>query len=180
MPILENPQHELFAQEMAKGASQQEAYKAAGYKGDNPRAIAASASRLLKSANVTARIADLMRQAADRVVLDRSWVLQRLMRNAQIALGEVPVTVSIKHKDEDGNVSYSDMEIINRDAAAANKALELLGKTSEARLFADSSGLPGDDARVIDAQPQALSDDHLRELTKRYASPLKMIEGGKV
>ena len=31
MPLLDNPRHEIFAQELAKGTSQKEAYVSAGY-----------------------------------------------------------------------------------------------------------------------------------------------------
>ena len=34
MAVLENPRHEIFAREIAKGASQREAYRAAGYEGE--------------------------------------------------------------------------------------------------------------------------------------------------
>lgn len=62
MPILANPQHEIYAQERAKGATQIAAYRTAGYEGDD-----AHASRLHRRPGVEERIAELMAEAAVQV-----------------------------------------------------------------------------------------------------------------
>lgn len=54
MPALENPKHERFAQGLAKGKSQAEAYADAGYKPSEP-----NASRLTRNDKVQARVAEL-------------------------------------------------------------------------------------------------------------------------
>jgi phage terminase small subunit len=64
MPALENARHERFAQELAKGASQTDAYLAAGYKGDKT-----AASRLSTNVNVQQRIAELKAKAAERTII---------------------------------------------------------------------------------------------------------------
>ena len=71
MPALTNPRHELFAQAIVKGASQREAYKAAGYPVKSDAGADASASRLLGGAEVNARIAELQSRAAERTVLTK-------------------------------------------------------------------------------------------------------------
>ena len=59
MPLLDNPKHEIFAQELAKGATQEEAYETAGYKPSRQHA-----SRLATNGNIGP-------------VLLRSWAAQR-------------------------------------------------------------------------------------------------------
>jgi len=54
MPALENPKHERFAQAIAKGKSQAEAYESAGYAPSEPHA-----SRLASNGKVQARVAEL-------------------------------------------------------------------------------------------------------------------------
>ena len=61
MPVLSNPKHEAFAQGLAKGRSQAEAYAEAGYKPSEPHA-----SRLASSGKVAARVAELLELAVER------------------------------------------------------------------------------------------------------------------
>jgi phage terminase small subunit len=68
VPVLENARHERFAQELAKGASQTDAYIAAGYRGDRT-----AASRL--ATKVNNRVAELKGAAAEKSELDMSYVL---------------------------------------------------------------------------------------------------------
>lgn len=113
MAVLPNAKWELFAQEIAKGKDGSEAIIAAGYK-TNPRAASVSANRLLKDANVRARIDELLakrdeieREATEKAVealaIDKGWVMSQLVENVQMAKTA-------------------------GDLAPANKALELLGK----------------------------------------------------
>jgi Terminase small subunit len=64
MPILQNSRHELFAQEIAKGRSQREAYLTAGYITKSDGATDANASRLLSNAKVANRIREIQTEAA--------------------------------------------------------------------------------------------------------------------
>ena len=54
MPVLKNARHELFAQELAKGQSQEQAYKSAGYRGNRHHA-----SRLVTKDHIRERVAEL-------------------------------------------------------------------------------------------------------------------------
>ena len=63
MPILDNARHERFAQELAKGASQLEAYRLAGYE-----PVEANASRLIRNDKVSSRVAELKAAAAERTI----------------------------------------------------------------------------------------------------------------
>ena len=106
MPVLDNPRHEAFAQALAKGKSATDAYQEAGYKGDRT-----AASRLSSNVNIGQRVAELQEMVADRVVVDREWVLSKLIENAK--------------NNQESNPN------------ASNKALELIGK--ELGMFIDRS-----------------------------------------
>lgn len=125
MPALENPKHERFAQELAKGKSQAEAYLLAGYAASEPHA-----SRLASNGKVEGRVAEILERAATRAEVSKSWVMERLMRNAQMCLGEEPLVVPVSEGTEP-------VAEYRRDPAAANTALQLLGK--ELGMFVDRS-----------------------------------------
>lgn len=72
MPVLPDPQHEAFAQNLAKGMAQYDAYMAAGYKAKG-NAAKVNASRLLTNANVRARVTELTEKAAEKVVDDSAF-----------------------------------------------------------------------------------------------------------
>jgi hypothetical protein len=83
-------------------------------------------------------ITTLRAQAAKQATLTRAWVLQRLMRNAEVSLGERTIKLRVQRKDKQtGKIEVSDIEVSAHDAAAANRALELLGKTDEVQLFTE-------------------------------------------
>lgn len=73
MPPLDNPRHERFAQELAKGAAASTAYIAAGYKGDRT-----AASRLSTNVNLQARIAELQSKAAEKAVVTVEDIARQL------------------------------------------------------------------------------------------------------
>lgn len=123
MPVLDNSRHELFAQEIAKGATQIEAYVKAGYEPIEP-----NASRLIRNAKVSARIAEIKAAAAERVEIDEAYVLSTIKdtverckqaepvrdRKGEIVLTETP----------DGSVAPA--YVFN--APSVLKGAELLGK----------------------------------------------------
>jgi phage terminase small subunit len=147
MSILQNPRHERFAQELAAGKSQADAYETAGYKGDRT-----AASRLSTNVNVQDRVAELQGRAAEGVVLTRQWVIERLVENANRAMQAEAVT------DSDGESTGE----YRYEGSVANRALELLGK--ELGMFVDRtenmnvntsyvvSGEPVDDVEQWEAE----------------------------
>jgi phage terminase small subunit len=103
-----------------------------------PATVNRKAAELLANGKITARIGQLRDEAAKQATLTRAWVLQRLMRNAEVSLGERTIKLRVQRKDkETGKVEVSDIEVSAHDAAAANRALELLGKTDEVQLFTE-------------------------------------------
>lgn len=81
MAALTNAKHELFAQALAKGKSQAEAYAAAGYAPSEP-----NASRLTSNDKVKTRLAELQERAAIRVELTVADILAELEEARQSAL----------------------------------------------------------------------------------------------
>ena len=92
MSALKNTRHERFAQELAKGKSQRQSYVIAGYKThiSNP-------SKLAKDKRIVARVAELgserakidamaVEKAAETLGIDKTWVMARLVENAERAL----------------------------------------------------------------------------------------------
>lgn len=63
MPILDNPKHELFAQELSRGLSATEAYERAGYTSNRHNAAA-----LLRKEHISARVKELQAVVAEKAV----------------------------------------------------------------------------------------------------------------
>lgn len=81
MPALDNPRHERFAQELAKGKSASEAYVAAGY-GESRSA----ASRLSTNVNVQARLAELQERSAKKTEVTLETLTAELDEAREIAI----------------------------------------------------------------------------------------------
>jgi hypothetical protein len=107
---LKNQRHELFAQHIASGKNGYEAYVLCGYV---PSRF--NASRLKTSDNVQRRIMEILSSSAERVEVDRAWVLKRLAEQVDRSMAVVV--------DEEGVRPAATYH-----PAAANKALELLGR----------------------------------------------------
>ncbi len=125
MPVLENPRHEIFAREIAKGASQREAYRAAGFEGDD-RSMDANAARLIAVDKVAARVQEIQAAAAKRAEIT---IERTLLELAKIGFADIRKAVrwgeGIAVKDAEGNEAISngvamlDSAEIDDDTAAA-------------------------------------------------------------
>lgn len=82
MPVLKNARHEKFAQELAKGKSQSEAYKLAGYDATG-NAAETAAARLIRNVQVSARVLELKERAAERTIVTVESITQRLLKIAE-------------------------------------------------------------------------------------------------
>jgi hypothetical protein len=74
LPCLSNPKHERFAQGLAKGLTQVEAYEEAGYKPDT-----GAAARLSVNVSLKARVAELQERAAIRTEITVASITERLL-----------------------------------------------------------------------------------------------------
>lgn len=133
MGALSNARHERFAQELAKGKSALEAYEVAGY-----RPNSGNAATLKADQSISTRVAELIEEqseiaraatemAAERLSIDREWVLGQLVENANRAMQAVAV------KGNDGAATGE----FRYEGSVANRALELIGK--ELGMFIDRS-----------------------------------------
>jgi adenosyl cobinamide kinase/adenosyl cobinamide phosphate guanylyltransferase len=90
---LKNVRHERFAQELAKGKSQLEAYVAAGYKPDR-----GAATRLSANVSVRDRVLELTKMTTEKVVektgIDAAWVLKKAAELHATALKEKQFSVA--------------------------------------------------------------------------------------
>lgn len=135
------PKQEAFALAYVTLGNASEAYRSAyNCKPDaKPAAITVEASKLLSNPNVALRVAELQERASAKVVLNRAWVLERLMRNVE----------------EGHKIS---------DLAASNKALELLGKTDELAMFVERQNVTSDNRHHHSAEPLSPFAQHLAEM----------------
>lgn len=88
MAALSNPKHERFAQALAKGMTQAEAYADAGYKPSE-----SNASTLRSNQKVQARLAELQERAAVRTEITVASITERLLAIATKAekSGDAPM-----------------------------------------------------------------------------------------
>jgi phage terminase small subunit len=110
------PKQEAFVHAYLEAGNASEAYRRT-YNVDpgcKPNTIEKRACELLQNGKVAGRLRELRERSAAQAVLSRAWIIDRLMRNADKAL---------------------ELE----DVTGSNKALELLGKTDEMRLFLERS-----------------------------------------
>lgn len=77
---LKNERHERFAQELAKGALQKDAYATAGYRGGDNQA-----SRLAADERVRARVAELQLRAAVRTEITVADIARQLDEDREFA-----------------------------------------------------------------------------------------------
>lgn len=113
MPVLKNAKHERFAQELAQGKTADEAYVLAGYKENRGNAATLKANQ-----SVLDRLAEILERAAERVEVDKAWVIERLVENANRAMQAEAA------KDREGNPTGE----YRYEGSVANRALELVGK----------------------------------------------------
>lgn len=162
MPALKNQKHEAFVQGLLKGMTADAAYEAAGYA---PNRF--NASRLKTSENIKRRLEELQNLVTERVVkavaVDRQWVIETLLRNARICMGDEKVKIA---RVKDGMVN--EFEITARDAAQANAALKLLGQIPEVALFSEVQATEVNVSVTTGPTPVAPEADRIAEITKRF------------
>jgi hypothetical protein len=128
--VLPNAKHEVACQLRASGKTPEEAYAGAGYARDQ-----GNARKFFLKPDIRRRVTELQQQSAAVVGISREFVVKNLVLNAEIAMGTVPVKIiRLKKKprgeaaDPEAAPETETIEITQRDAGAANRALELLGK----------------------------------------------------
>ena len=157
--------HERFAQLLADGLSQHEAYLRAGFRCSSAKVARAAATNLLKrNVNIRERVATILAgreqvkarataQAVETTAMDKTWVLQALRRVYDMAIEAVPVL----------NTKGEPTGRYRADLGAANRAAELIGK--EQGMFVERREVKGADA--VDALLAQVPTDVLRLMERR-------------
>lgn len=104
----------------------------------------------------------------EELALTRAWVIERMMRNAMICMGEEKVTTHriLKVKGQNGqpdSFTAVEIEVFERDAAGANTALGLLAKEL------DKLEPPGTNTDQADSDaPAVASNPQLEEAMRNF------------
>lgn len=120
MPVLSNSKHERFAQELAKGATQTDAYTKAGYKPSEQHA-----SRLARNGKVRDRVAELQERGAKRCEITIESLTQMLIEDRTFAksLGQSATCVSAVN-----SIAKLNGLVIERQVTATTSLEEVLKK----------------------------------------------------
>lgn len=86
MPVLRNPKHEIFSQELAKGCDKQEAAVSAGY---SRKSASQTASYLVKKPEILARVSEINARIVEKSEWDAARVLIRLGEQAEADILEL-------------------------------------------------------------------------------------------
>lgn len=123
---------EAFCLAVAKGMTQADAYRSAYNAGNmKPDTIQRNACKLMKDNKVSTRVealrAPVAEKAMEKAAIDKAWVMQRLVKVSDMGMQAEPVV------DNEGIPTGE----YKQNLAAANKALELIGK--ELGMFVERS-----------------------------------------
>ena len=143
-------QQESFAQLVASGRSQADAYRAA-YPASQEwksEALYAQSSALAADSKVAVRVktlrAIITQQAIDEAATDKAWVMRRLKTVAERCMQAAPVL------DKKGNPVMvetpegEEVPAFTFNSMGANRALELIGKENAMFVERKETGKPGD------------------------------------
>lgn len=138
---------ETFARLLAEGKmTQEQCYREAGYvtEGGSGRNASAAANRPL----IKARVDELLAKAERKTVLNIAYVLDGLKTVAEASMERHPIMVA-------------DGQIVDKlaDAPAANRALELLGKTMGAFIDRTQIDLSESTRKYIERLVQIVVDE---------------------
>jgi hypothetical protein len=138
MPVLKNTRHEAFAQALAKGSSQEDAYAEAGFKPHRQ-----NASRLITNDDVRRRVTELQSKTVKKVEITVESLAGELEEARALALAEKQTSAAV--------------------SATMGKA-KLFGLGSETRKLTGTIQVVSITAKQLDA----LNDDELAVLEAAY------------
>lgn len=138
MAELKSPKEERFCREYVIDYNGTKAAIRAGYKETN---AANQATRMLKKAEVSARVRELQQEVAQRLMLSQDYVVTQLVETYNQCKEATPV---LKYNYETGEMEETGK--YQFDGKNAIKALELLGK--HLGMFDKAKKEPGDSEGV--------------------------------
>eukprot|EP00456_Euglypha_rotunda_P042666 TRINITY_DN33316_c0_g1_i10.p1 TRINITY_DN33316_c0_g1~~TRINITY_DN33316_c0_g1_i10.p1 ORF type:complete len:218 (+),score=49.37 TRINITY_DN33316_c0_g1_i10:26-679(+) len=149
MPVLDNTRHELFAQGVAKGKSQRDAYRGAGFESESDESVDAAASRLLSDVRVKARVTELLELGAKRAAITVERVAVEL---AKIGFADIRKAVRWSNQMRAKNMDDVVGDIIARghgDAPVVDDGEDIQEVLESAVLLVPSDDLDEDTAAAI-------------------------------
>jgi len=141
MPILSNSRHELFAQELAKGATADEAYQLAGYKANRGNASTLKANQI-----VADRVAEILAAGAERAEItvhdiaaqldeDRAFAREKVAPAAaiQATMGKAKVLGLLVERMEHTGKDGGPIETVKSDREVAKDIAFVLARGAKAQ-----------------------------------------------
>lgn len=142
MGVLENTRHECFAHEFLIDRNMTQAAIRAGY---SERSARSQGNRLMKKADILARVRELQHEQCERLCMNADWVLLNLAKVVDQSMQAEPVMAmdpASRQMVETGEYVF--------DSKGANRALELIGK---------HMGMFGDKLKIENAVPVVIVND---------------------
>lgn len=122
MPVLKNPKHERFCQEIAKGTSHAKAWITAGYQ-TNANAASVSATRMLKQPSIANRVNELLERKAEIDIkateraIEKTGITKAAVLEELAKIGFANMLDYIKPQAD--GYAYVDLSKLTREQAAA-------------------------------------------------------------
>ncbi len=138
MPILTNPRHERFCQELAQGKSATQAYINAGYDVGSDKSANEASSRLSRNVKVQARLRELQ----GKLAADVEVTVQSLLREA----------AEIQHAAKDAGQMSAAVAALTVKAKLAGKLIDRK-ETGAPGEFGELDGMDADQLRAFVARP---------------------------
>lgn len=129
MPVLKKARHELFAQEVAKGAKLGAAYIAAGYKPNEN-----NAARLKGTEMVSARIAEILAPSAARAAASVERIVQELER---LSFSDITEALELRKN----KIYVKDLKKLPKDVTACISSLKSTKDGVEVRFHNKGSAI---------------------------------------
>jgi phage terminase small subunit len=131
---------ELFCLEYLIDLNATQAAIRAGYSEKTAKDIACEN---LAKPNLQSRIAELKAERVERTEINADWVLKQQQEVYKVAMGIIPTKVVVRESVGDGMTQHLTQEMMKHDLAAANKALETIGKHIDVQAWNDKKEITG-------------------------------------
>lgn len=127
MPVLKNPKDEIFAQQLAAGATQSDAYRAAYPRSLNWKntTVANKAYIIAKDPDIAARVEELLAEAATKAVMQRQERMETL-------------TSIARNKTKQDRWRIQAIEVLNKMDGVYTASPEDAGTTSRVVIINDT------------------------------------------
>jgi phage terminase small subunit len=134
MPILKNPKHERFAQELAQGKNADKAYQDAGFKPNRGNACTLKAKQ-----SVLDRVAELQQRCAERAEITKGALIAELDEALKIAIEDRNPNAIVAAVKEKAILSGKRVERSETGQPGEFDDIEMMGADELRRFIADTA-----------------------------------------